>query len=130
MKCPDIWIGDTEAFKHSMISNVGGINKQEYNIKTLGQMGIATSPLVLLDFKVKLCNVHGKCYGKAVLKDIQVSSSFNYNLFSFNWLLKDDFTQSGNNTTLAIVCTSNKWSMVFDVKIHTNSSFLLAGYMQ
>ncbi len=113
-----------------MFSAVGGTNKRECNVKMKGQMGDATSTSVLMDFKVKLCDIHGKCYGKAVLQDVQVNSSFNYNQFSINRLLKDGFTLSGNNSTLELVQTSDKRSMVFNIKMHTDSSFILVGYMK
>ncbi len=128
LKCSDVWIGDTGATQHSTFSAVGGMNKWECNVKTKGQMGTATSTSVLMDFKVQLCNIHGNCYGTALLHDVQVNSSFNYNLFSIN--LKDGFTLSGIESTIALILTSDKWSIVFNVKIHTDSSFLLAGYMK
>ncbi len=93
-------------------------------------MGTATNTSVLMDFKVQLCNINGQNYGTALLQDVQVNSSFIYNLFSINRLLKDGFTLLGNENTLALVQTSDKRSIVFDVKIHTDSSFLLVGYMK
>ncbi len=88
------------------------------------------STSILMNFKVKLCNVCGNCYGSAILKDIQVSSSFNYNLFSINRLLKDGFTLSGKDSALPLIHTSDKRSRAFNIKIHTKSSYRLAAYMQ
>ncbi len=130
LKRSDIWIGDTGATQHSMFSSVGGMNKWECNIKTKGQIRNATSTSVLMDFKVQLCDIHGNCYGTLLLRNVQVNSSFKYNLFSINRLLKEGFMLSGNKSTLALIRTSDKRSIVFDVKIHTDSSFLLAGYMK
>ncbi len=76
LKCPNIWISNTGATQHSTFSTVGGINKQEFNIKTKGQSGTATSTLILMDFKVKLCYIHDNFYGKTVLKDVQINENF------------------------------------------------------
>ncbi len=84
LKCSDTWIRYTGATQHSTFGAVGGTNKHKCNIQTKDHMGNATSTLVLIDFKVKLCDIHGKCYRKAVLQDLQVNICFNYNLFSIN----------------------------------------------
>ncbi len=83
-------------------------------------MGTATNTLVLMDFWVTLCDVNGKSYGKALLKDVQVNPNFNYNLLSINWLLKDGFNLSGNSDSLALIQFDDN---VLDVKIHIDSSF-------
>lgn len=130
LKCTNVWVSNTGATQHPTFSTIGGINKQECNIRCKGQMGTATNTSIVMDSCVKLCDIQGHCYGKAVLKDVQVGSKFNYNMFSINLMLKDGFTVSGNSDMLALVHNSDKQTMIFDIKITTDSNFLLAGYMQ
>lgn len=93
------------------------------------ELGIATNDSTLMDFKVQWQDMHGKCNGKAVLKNTYVNSNFNCNLVSTNQLFKDGFTRLGSCKVLAMVHRSDRHSMVFDMKMYTASSFLLAGHM-
>ncbi len=67
------------------------------------QIGNTTTTMTLMDFMVDLKDMSGKKYGKVMLKEVQVNSRFNYNLFSINKPLKDRFHLKGDSNLLYVV---------------------------
>ncbi len=100
LKCKNVWIGDTGATQHSTFSASGGRNQHTCNVMMKGQVGGVTKTLTLMDFLVKLQDIRGKEYGKALLKDVQVNLMFNHNLISITKLLKDGFHLIGDSNAL------------------------------
>jgi hypothetical protein len=96
LSSPNVWIGDTDATKHSTKHRQGGINAQPLTSRTRRIYGQAVMPNAEVDIPGIYCDKNGDEQFAVKLQNVNVIPESHYNLISIIRLMEKSHSVKAN----------------------------------
>jgi hypothetical protein len=126
---PSIWIGDTAATVHMSPHHEGMVNMKN----TRGGITVGNGEVMVTkkigDIPCEIMDKHGNPLKNCVIKDVALTKSSPFNLFSLTKMMKVGWTLGGDQDT-GITLSKGDQTLNFDIPIETPKGVVYAIYMR
>ena len=126
---PNVWIGDTGATVHNTAHSECVVSKRKTTEADAISWGNGSSDdtATIGNMTGMICDKNGNQLHRAVMKDVRVTPTGKFNLFSLSKMMKEGWKMTGD--TSAIVISKGNQKITFDIRIPTPRGVLYCMYM-
>jgi hypothetical protein len=125
---PGIWIGDTAATVHMSPHQEGMVNMK----KTGGGITVGKGEVMVAkqagDIPCEIMDKYGNPLKTCVIKDVALTKSSSFNMFSLTKMMKQGWTLGGDQET-GITLSKGDQKLTFDIPIETPKGVVYAIYI-
>ncbi len=124
-----MWIGETDATRHSTKYKQGGIDSRPSASRTWGISGQAIKPITEVDLPGMYCDKNGDDRFAVKLRDVNVIPESHYNLISLTKLMEEGHKVIGTKKDDLSVKKGGQ-VIKFDIKVETAKGVLWCAYIR